>query len=298
VDFVELSWGAFREIWRALFPEPWQSNLARGFVLFSFTFVLVLVIEKACGTRTRNYRTRDFAHDSAYYLYHRSGAQRLLLSGPVLLALDVPLSFLDLRLLNGLPAVVQVALGLLIGDLVMYWLHRAQHAFRFLWAFHTTHHSSEHLTFAAYLRFHPIEVLVGEVLSFVIVRILGFEISTWVAVYLLANLIGEVQHSQIPWRLGPLYRVIVTPTFHAYHHSPDRALHDSNFGGLFAFWDYLFGTAADERTPLPVAFGLDNVKPRSLWSTFADPFVLLREFYGGKSAQGRPRLAEDESARR
>jgi hypothetical protein len=40
------------------------------------------------------------------------------------------------------------------------------------------------------------------------------------------------------------------------------------------------------------------VKPRSLWSTFADPFVLLHEFYGGKAAQGRPRLAEDESSRR
>jgi sterol desaturase/sphingolipid hydroxylase (fatty acid hydroxylase superfamily) len=299
MESAQSLWAIAREAWRGVFPEAWQSNLAYGFVVFAGVFLLLLVVETACGTRTRNYSTRDFAHDSAYYLYYRSGAQRLLLSGPVLLALDVPLSFLDLRLLHPLPPLAQVALGLLIGDFLMYWLHRAQHAFPFLWAFHTTHHSSEHLTFAAFQRFHPLEVLVGEIAGFVILRLLGFEIYAWVALYLFTTLVGELQHSQVPWRLGPLYRVIVTPSFHAYHHSPDRALHDRNFGGLFAFWDYLFGTAVDERTPAPRTFGLADVKPTSLWRTLADPFVLLRRFYGSKvPAAQAPLLDEDRSAAR
>jgi sterol desaturase/sphingolipid hydroxylase (fatty acid hydroxylase superfamily) len=279
MEHVETLWSMARVVWRSLFPEIWQQNLARGFVYFLGAFVIVLVVERLAGTRTRNYRTRDFAHDSAYYLYHRSGAQHLLLSGPILLALDVPLSFLDVRLLSGLPGVLQVVLGIVIGDFVMYWLHRAQHTFRFLWAFHTTHHSTEHLTFAAYLRFHPIEVLVGEIVSFVLFRLLGFDISAWVAVYLLANFVGEIQHSQIPLTLGPFNRVIVTPAFHAYHHSPERKLHDANYGGLLSIWDYLFGTAVDQRTPAPRAFGLADVKPRSLWATFADPFVMLPKLY-------------------
>lgn len=296
MEFFDTLWAAARVVWRSTFPEVWQQILARGFVFFAGAFLAVLVIEKLCGTRTRNYRTRDFGHDSAYYLYHRSGAQRLLLSGPILLALEVPLSFLDVRLLSGLPGLAQVVLGIVIGDFVMYWLHRAQHAYKFLWAFHTTHHSSEHLTFAAYLRFHPIEVLVGEILSFVLFRLLGFDISTWVAVYLLANFIGEIQHSQIPWRFGPLYRVIVTPTFHAYHHSPERKLHDSNFGGLLSIWDYMFGTAVDERTPMPKTFGLADVKPRSLWATFSDPFIMLPKLYRSPEQRPPPVLAEDQSS--
>lgn len=296
MELFDSLWGAARVVWRSLFPEIWQQNLARGFVFFAVAFLVVLVVERLTGTRTRNYRTRDFAHDSAYYLYHRSGAQRLLLSGPILLALEVPLSFLDVRLLAGLPGLAQVVLGILIGDFVMYWLHRAQHAFKFLWAFHTTHHSTEHLTFAAYLRFHPIEVLVGEVLSFVLFRLLGFDISAWVAVYLVTNFIGEIQHSQIPWKLGPFYRVVVTPSFHAYHHSPDRKLHDCNYGGLLSIWDYVFGTAVDERTPAPKTFGLADVKPRSLWATFADPFVMLPRLY--RPPPPREVLLEDEQAAR
>lgn len=296
MDAAQALWSAIREAWVTLLPGPWERNFVKGAVLFAFSFSAVWAIEKAYRARTRNYRTRDFAHDTAYYFYYRSGIQRLLVTGPLFLALDAPLSFLDLRLLDGLPVAAKIVLGIVIGDFVMYWLHRAQHAFPFLWAFHTTHHSTEHLTFAAYLRFHPIEVFVGEVLAFVLLRLLGFDIGTWLAVYLVTNFLGEIQHSQIPWRLGPFYKVIVTPTFHAYHHSPDRALHDRNFGGLLAVWDYLFGTAVDARTPRPATFGLPHVKPRSLWSTFADPFRLLREFYS-RDRRG-PILVEDESRAR
>jgi sterol desaturase/sphingolipid hydroxylase (fatty acid hydroxylase superfamily) len=302
VDAAQSLWDLARETWRALFPVQWHADLARAFIMFSFAYTVVLAIELACGTRTRNYQTRDFAHDVAFNLYYRTGIHRLMLSAPLLLALDVPLSFLDLRLLSGLPAFVQVVAGLVIGDFIMYWLHRAQHAVPFLWAFHTTHHSTEHLTFAAYQRFHPLEVLVGDLLGFLILRILGFEIYTWAAVYLIANFIGELQHSQIPWRLGPFYRVIVTPSFHAHHHSADRLVHDRNYGGLFAFWDYLFGTAVDDHAPAPVKYGLDDVKARSLWSTLVDPFRLLVQFYGPRDRRppaliDAEDLARDDAAR-
>ena len=36
--------------------------------------------------------------------------------------------------------------------------------------------------------------------------------------------------------------IVVTPNFHRVHHSLDMKEGNSNFGGTFVFWDYIFGT--------------------------------------------------------
>ena len=279
MDSLDALIAGLRLAWRALFPGVFERGAATAGVYLVVLFVAVWAIEKACGTRTRNYRTRGFGQDVAYYFYYRSGAHRILFTAAVFSALDGPLSFLDLKLLTPLPPLLQIVAALLVTDFAMYWLHRAQHRFRFLWAFHSTHHSQENLTFASYLRFHPVEVFVGECVSFVMLKVLGFDFASWFVVYLVANLVGELTHTQIPWKLGLLSNVIVTPRFHSYHHSPDRALHDRNFGGLFSFWDRLFGTAVPEATPVPVKFGLPDVKSSSLWASLATPFYMLRDLY-------------------
>ena len=287
-----------RAAWRELLPGAFERGFVTALLFLSTFYLIVLVLEKAYGTRTRNYRTRDFSHDIAYYLYYRSGAQRLLLTATLFASLDGPLSFLDLKLLSPLPVGVQIVLGLLISDFVMYWVHRAEHHFRFLWAFHSTHHAEEHLTFASFLRFHPIEVFIGECLAYLLLRLLGFDIGTLIVVYLVTNFLGETQHSQIPWKFGPLYRIIVTPSFHEFHHSPDRRFHDRNFGGLFSMWDYLFGTAVPDGSPRPAKFGLPDVKVTSLGSTLVTPFYLLREFYfPGGSGKYDPRTAFEEKSK-
>jgi sterol desaturase/sphingolipid hydroxylase (fatty acid hydroxylase superfamily) len=101
--------------------------------------------------------------------------------------------------------------------------------------------------------------------------------------------VNEIQHTQLPWRLGPLYRVFVTPAFHSFHHSTDPAHHDRNFGVLFSVWDRLFGTAVPSDAVAPTKFGLDDVKAESLWDTIVEPFRLLYQFYGpGSLAKPRP----------
>lgn len=298
---IQTLYAGLRAAWRSLIPGEFGRGFANALVYLAVLYLVVLAIERVYGTRTRNYRSPEFAQDVVYYLYYRSGAHRILFTGAFFIALSEPLAFLDLRLLAPLPIVVQVCIGILISDFSMYWLHRAQHRFRFLWAFHTTHHATEHLTFAAYLRFHPVEVFVGELVTFVVLRMLGFDLTSWLVVYLVSNFLGEIQHSQIPWKFGPFYKVIVSPAFHAFHHSPDRAYHDRNFGGLLACWDYLFGTAVPDDAPQPSAFGLPDVKPDSLWSTLATPFYLLRRFYfpaGQVEANsGKPTIQDKSVAR-
>jgi sterol desaturase/sphingolipid hydroxylase (fatty acid hydroxylase superfamily) len=164
----------------------------------------------------------------------------------------------------------------------MYWLHRAQHRYRFLWAFHTTHHEPTQLTYATFLRFHPVEVIIGDIASFAILSLLGADFTGWVLVFMITTFLGEVQHTQIPWTLGPLRWIFVTPRFHGYHHSTDRAEHDRNFGGLFSFWDRIFGTAMPENAPPPKAYGLVDVKSESLLETVVSPFRVLRRLYGSE----------------
>ena len=59
-----------------------------------------------------------------------------------------------------LPAWGQGLVALLLGDLCVYWFHRACHRFEWLWRIHAVHHSSEHLdgwrpTAAPARRAHP-----------------------------------------------------------------------------------------------------------------------------------------------
>jgi sterol desaturase/sphingolipid hydroxylase (fatty acid hydroxylase superfamily) len=271
---------AARAVWRAWLPDPLLRTLAGTLVMLVAMSIAIWALETWHGVRTRNYRSRQFGYDLAYYFYYRSGLHRVLFTATSLALLSTPLGWLDLGLLRPLPFAAQVVVGLLLSDLAMYWWHRAQHHYRFLWAFHTTHHASSQLTFAAYLRFHPLEVFFSDLVAFAVLRILGVEFEAWAAVFLVTTLLGEVQHSQLPWTYGPLRRVLVSPRFHAFHHTPDRATHDRNFGGLFAFWDHLFGTAVPDHVPAPTAFGLHDVRADSLLGTLTTPFRLLRSFYG------------------
>lgn len=275
-----------RLAWRSLLPGTFERTLASSLGFAAFYFLLVLVVERACGTRTANYRTRGFGHDLAYYLYVKGGLQRYVMPVAAIAALRGPLAFLDLRLLDGLPYALKFVVWLLVADFVQYWIHRAKHHFKFLWAFHTTHHSQEHVNFTTLARIHPVEDLIGLFVQLFILLILGASPISSLLVFLAFDMINELQHTQIPWRFGPLYKILVMPSFHMYHHSTDPAHYNRNFGVLFSFWDRLFGTAVNEReSPKPSAFGLDEVKPTSLWSTLVDPFRLLYRFYAPGGAR-------------
>jgi sterol desaturase/sphingolipid hydroxylase (fatty acid hydroxylase superfamily) len=281
-----------RQWWRALLPSTTVRGLAAATIFFVFYYALVFVLERAARTRTGNYSTRGFAHDIAYYFYFKGGLQRLVVPAAFIAYFGEALSFLDFRLLDGLPFALKCVAWLLVADFVGYWVHRAKHHFGFLWAFHTTHHSQENVNFATFARVHPVEDLIGQFVGLFLLLMLGASPLTWFLIYVALDVIGELQHTQIPWRFGPLHWVLVTPRFHIYHHSIDPAHHDRNFGIVFSFWDRLFGTDVEDGAAPPTRFGLADVKPTSLWATFVDPFRMLVRLYGpgraGKAAAPDP----------
>jgi sterol desaturase/sphingolipid hydroxylase (fatty acid hydroxylase superfamily) len=271
--------------------------MLRALVIGLALFLVIYLIERAYRVPDGHYRSRGFLHDVAYWFYYRSGLHHFVFLAALFAALSGPLAALDLRLLSPLPYWLQALLYMVVADFLVYWIHRAQHHFPFLWAFHTTHHSQQHLSFATSQRVHPVDHLVQDILIFVPLRILGFDEAAWIPMYLLGEFNLAAQHSRIPWRFGLLYRIIVSPVFHSFHHSLDSAHHNRNFAGLFSLWDYAFGTAVRDERAAPAQFGLPSMAPTSVVSTLVAPIRLLRESYSPKSPGGLSTNVRDQRGR-
>jgi sterol desaturase/sphingolipid hydroxylase (fatty acid hydroxylase superfamily) len=241
-------------------------------------YFIVYLLERASGGPTSQYRSRGFLQDIAYWFYYRSGLNNLLFLAALYSFLSGRLAFLELGFVRTLPPVARGLLWFVALDFVDYWTHRLQHKWRFLWAFHATHHAQEELNFATTSRFHPVDFFFSNTMRFVVLLILGASPLTWLPLYLTFDFIAATLHSRITWRFGFFSRIFVTPRFHSFHHSTDPRHYDKNFGGTLSIWDGIFGTAVDAPEQ-PAEYGLTQVKMRTLTSTLVQPFRLLRQLY-------------------
>src|SRR5262245_17037754 len=160
-------------------------------------------------------------------------------------------------------------------DFCDYWLHRLKHRSRVLWAFHAVHHSQERMTFVTSWRFHPLEQVFANIVMLVPLLILGVPTSSWLPLVVVMTTFEALQHAQLDWTYGPLYKVFVSPVFHAIHHSTDREHHDTNYAKIFSAWDFLFGTGVANE-PRPVRTGISGPPiDETLSAQFVAPFRLL-----------------------
>ena len=159
-----------------------------------------------------------------------------------------------------------LVLAVLLADFTYYWEHRIAHEVRLLWTQHAVHHSSRDYNIVTGIRFGPLEgvwsfvahipmVLLGfppELIFSGIIIVLAYQ--TWI-------------HTELIGKLGPLERVLNTPSHHRVHHGSDDKYLDRNYGGITIIWDRLFGTfQEEEETP---RYGLkgdfDSVNPIRVW---------------------------------
>lgn len=239
---------------------------------------VVYVFERRAGADPERYRTRHFLNDVAWTLFYRGGAYNILVLAAITNAFDGRLASIRPHLLTRIPWPLGLGVYWIAADLVTYWWHRLQHGNRFLWAFHSVHHSQERLTMFTASRRHPLEQLSMDILIYFLVFhfLLGIPTRSWLPLSALITGLVAIQHAQLDWRLGPLARVFVSPRFHNFHHSADPRHANANFGFLFSCWDYLFGTALPEE-PRPVRFGIEGQPVgETLWGQLVTPFRLLR----------------------
>ncbi|MBT8408743.1 MAG: creatininase family protein [Alphaproteobacteria bacterium] len=171
-------------------------------------------------------------------------------------------------------------------DLAVYVTHYLQHKVMVLWQFHQVHHSAEVLTPATVYRMHPVDLFFTGIISAVLIGLAfaGFVYLTGAApsemtvlnvniVIFSFYLIGyNLRHSHIwlsypPW----LSYIFISPAQHQTHHSIDEKHYDRNFGLVFAFWDWLFGTLYVPHGYEKLEFGVAREEP--------NPFKNVTDIY-------------------
>jgi sterol desaturase/sphingolipid hydroxylase (fatty acid hydroxylase superfamily) len=165
-------------------------------------------------------------------------------------------------------------LDLLILDCWIYWWHRANHEWPFLWRFHEVHHLDEFLDASSALRFHFGEVLLSSLVRAGVILLLGVPLLSVVVFETLLALSAMFHHSnlRLPQRLERgLSYLIVTPSIHWVHHHAIRRDTDSNYAALLSVWDPLFRSrSATLRTPdMPI--GTEGRKDRPLGGLLKRP---------------------------
>ena len=144
--------------------------------------------------------------------------------------------------------------GLLLYDLLYYWLHRCGHEVNILWAAHVVHHQSENYNLSTALRQTSSGVLLGW-LFFLPMALLGYPVEVFIFTALIDLLYQFWVHTELVRRLGWFDRIFCSPSNHRAHHAVNDRYLDSNYGGILIVWDRLFGTFVEENDTDPPVYG-------------------------------------------
>ena len=160
-----------------------------------------------------------------------------------------------------------ILLDIVLLDLWIYWWHRANHRFPFLWRFHQVHHLDRWLDVTTAFRFHFGEVLLSAVARGVFIWLLGIQWQSVLLFELLVLICSTFHHSngRLSWRLEkPLSMFIITPSIHWVHHHAVKDDTDSNYGTILSLWDRLFSSLSRTMRSPQMMLGLKGEGDRKL----------------------------------
>jgi sterol desaturase/sphingolipid hydroxylase (fatty acid hydroxylase superfamily) len=147
--------------------------------------------------------------------------------------------------LTAWPFWIDVIVGFVVLDLVIYAQHVAFHKVPVLWRLHRMHHADLDIDVSTGLRFHPIEILLSMLIKIAVVMLIGVPPVAVVAFEVVLNATSMFNHSNaaMPLWLDRIVRLfVVTPDMHRVHHSIKRHETDSNYGFNLPWWDWVFRT--------------------------------------------------------
>jgi sterol desaturase/sphingolipid hydroxylase (fatty acid hydroxylase superfamily) len=168
--------------------------------------------------------------------------------------------------------------GLLLYDLLYYWLHRFGHEVNVLWAAHVVHHQSESYNLTTALRQTGSGFLLGW-MAYLPMALLGYPTEVFAVVALIDLLYQFWVHTEVIGKLGWFDRVFCSPSNHRAHHAVNDRYLDRNYGGILIVWDRLFGTFVEENDDDPPVYGtrapLQSWNP--LWANVEVYWAMLKD---------------------
>ncbi|MBS0416007.1 MAG: sterol desaturase family protein [Proteobacteria bacterium] len=198
----------------------------------------------------------------------------------------------------GWPVWAQWVLTFLVMESMAYALHRLSHAMPWLWRLHAVHHSDVELDATTTHRHHPLENLVGALLTLPVLIALAPPPLAVLAYSLVALAVATLSHGNLrlpAWLDRGLRWLVVTPAYHRVHHSAHRPQTDSNYATLLPLFDHLFrsATAVPPDGGRGLTMGLErgrDARSQSLAALLRAPFSAAAAPMAGAA---RPRAARD-----
>ncbi len=157
--------------------------------------------------------------------------------------------------IQALPGAAQVALALLLADVVSYGLHRGAHRYAWWWRLHVVHHRATDVRWWTAYRAHPANLAIDHLVPAGVLLLVGFGPLPLAGRAIIVTVVALFAHADVEVPDRWLRYVVATPGYHRTHHEVDRT--GANFALVLPLLDILGGTADFSRRE-ERRFGLDG----------------------------------------
>ncbi len=239
---------------------------------------------------TRKSDIRETTSNVAIWFLQRIWRDGFALGGTI-----AAFTFLSHHVPYHLPSNLLVwVLAVFVADFVYYWKHRYEHEVRFLWAYHSVHHSSSYYNLSTAIRL-PILGALSSTFFHAPMILLGFSPAMVLVGRSLVLMYQYWIHTEYIGKLGWVEDYLNTPSNHRVHHGSNPHYLDKNYTGILIGWDKLFGTY--EKEVEKVIYGLTTPigTQNPIKINFLEPLAIVKDIVGSKSlgdafryAFGRP----------
>ncbi len=268
--------GAFTVEERAVGEAAFSFGLDWFILAFIFSMLIFIPLEKAFAQKEVKVLRPEWRTDMTYFVVAHLLIQLFLLfTNAVHVYLfgwaqsDAVTAFAQ-----SLPLVVQFLACVFIADFFQALTHRWYHEIPWLWKFHAVHHSSENMDWLAGSRTHFVEAALTRTAVIVPLYVIGFSEAALNAYVVLVGVQAVFVHANVNWKFGWLKYVIVTPRYHHWHHSDDRAYANTNYAVHLPVIDMLFGTFKLPPEDWPETYGVFSAPvPKGFLRQFLHPFT-------------------------
>ena len=256
-----------------------EGAVAFGVYLMAFLF-LFYVTEKGSKDKYANFKrahpddgffNKDFKVEFSYFLFNKLITNLVL---GIIFAVTL-VTFMDHFLpyhifantIHQWPLILQVMVGLLLADAAFFFPHWFSH--KFLWRFHSIHHSAETLSWVTAARLHPVDQIPFIVGGALAMHVLGFEGQAIVYAFMIHNGYNMFVHANMTLDFPkPFCYILTSPNYHHWHHAADKVAYDKNFATMFPIFDLMFGTYYYPQGRLPEKYGLSEQEHAAFPKTF------------------------------
>ncbi|MBD21963.1 MAG: hypothetical protein CMM37_13080 [Rhodospirillaceae bacterium] len=236
-------------------------------------FLILILIEYVYGIRIgkNNYRLSDTFTSLGLGLISRFPPMlNLGFQGAVFVYVGI---YFNLDLLSS-KSIWTWLIAFVFYDFLYYWMHRMHHEIKVLWATHSVHHHGEEFNLSTALR----QTSTGWLWKWIFylpMIVIGIPAQVFVTVAGI-NLVYQFWvHTKHIGHLGIFEKIFVTPMNHGIHHAKNPEYIDANYGGVFIFWDRIFGTYIAEQQDVKPIYG--TVKPLRSWNPVSANFQVFHQ---------------------